>query len=104
MLCIYFFVNRRNCSRLFLGYFFYMFIILKRYICINGINYLLFFLFGEIFSKFCIFVYNIFILFGILNLVIFSIFFLKVYIEFKMKIMRFVFVRIINKLIDCLID
>lgn len=31
-------------------------------------------------------------------------FFSKVQIEFKMKIMRPVFARIINKLIDCLID
>lgn len=35
---------------------------------------------------------------------LYSAFFSKVQIEFKMKIMRPVFARIINKLIDCLID
>lgn len=41
---------------------------------------------------------------GTSNSAILSIFFSKVHIEFKMKIMRPVFARIINKLIDCLID
>lgn len=47
--------------------------------------------------------YNIFISFGTPNSAILSIF-SKVHIEFKMKIMRPVFARIINKLIDCLIE
>lgn len=72
-----------------------MFTTLKRYTCINGTNYSSFSLCGEIFSKPCIPAYNSAIL---------SIFFSKVQIEFKMKIMRPVFARIINKLIDCLID
>lgn len=81
-----------------------MFTTLKRYTCINGTNYSSFPLCGEIFSKPCIPAYNIFISFGTPNSVILSIFFSKVHIEFKMKIMRPVFARIINKLIDCLID
>lgn len=75
-----------------------MFTTLKRYTCINGTNYSSFSLRGEIYSKPCNSA------FGTSNSAIFSIFFSKVQIEFKMKIMRPVFARIINKLIDCLID
>lgn len=81
-----------------------MFTTLKRYTCINGTNYSSFSLRGEIYSKPCNSAYNIFISFGTSNSAILSIFFSKVQIEFKMKIMRPVFARIINKLIDCLID
>lgn len=82
-----------------------MFTTLKRYTCINGTNYSSFSLRGEIYSKPCNSAYNIFISFGTSNSAILSIFFFsKVHIEFKMKIMRPVFARIINKLIDCLID
>lgn len=81
-----------------------MFITLKRYTCINGTNYSSFSLRGEIYSKPCNSAYNIVISFGTSNSAILSIFFSKVQIEFKMKIMRPVFARIINKLIDCLID
>lgn len=81
-----------------------MFTTLKRYTCINGTNYSSFSLRGEIYSKPCKSAYNIFISFGTSNSAILGIFFSKVQIEFKMKIMRPVFARIINKLIDCLID
>lgn len=87
-----------------LGHFLYMFTTLKRYTCINGTNYSSFSLRGEIYSKPCNSAYNIFISFGTSNSAILSIFFSKVQIEFKMKIMRPVFARIINKLIDCLIE